>query len=291
MSTGCSSRQSVVLGIFSYVNCEPIRAVVESLLGSAVNIVRASPRKVGSMFVRRELDAATLPITYLLDESVGARVLDGLCIYSDVRTLSVGLFSKRHKSVRELPRSPVVVLTDESSVSAVIARHLLSSLGFEPRYHVMTIGDDLDDLLDKCDCALLIGDRALRALVRGYSQILDLGQAWRELTGRPIVYAVLAAREDVLEGSGHVVSKIVEILRRELRDVDRWIDRVVQSVSEYPRDLIESYFRHCIKYVMQEDLLRDLIGFELEVIRRSLGSDLSSRSCSLLQAREASRSP
>ena len=59
------------------------------------------------------------------------------------------------------------------------------------------MGPDLDTMLERCDGALLIGDRALdRAKSNPELVQLDLGQAWLELTGQPMVFGVFAARKD-----------------------------------------------------------------------------------------------
>ena len=52
-------------------------------------------------------------------------------------------------------------------------------------------------MLERCDGALLIGDRALdRAKLNPELVRLDLGQAWLDLTGQPMVFGVFAARKD-----------------------------------------------------------------------------------------------
>ena len=48
--------------------------------------------------------------------------------------------------------------------------------------------------------AVLIGDAALRAAHDNkHLHVTDLGQAWREWTGLPMVFAVWAARRDFAE--------------------------------------------------------------------------------------------
>ena len=51
------------------------------------------------------------------------------------------------------------------------------------------MGPDLDTMLERCDGALLIGDRALdRAKTNPELVRLDLGQAWLELTGLSLIH-------------------------------------------------------------------------------------------------------
>ena len=44
------------------------------------------------------------------------------------------------------------------------------------------------------DAVLLIGDRAMRACLPGFTYAYDLGQEWHDWTGLPFVYAVWAVR-------------------------------------------------------------------------------------------------
>ena len=56
------------------------------------------------------------------------------------------------------------------------------------------MGPDLSHMLDICDAALLIGDRALDEANRFPELVkLDLGSEWKRITGLPMVFAVFAA--------------------------------------------------------------------------------------------------
>jgi chorismate dehydratase len=52
-------------------------------------------------------------------------------------------------------------------------------------------------MLQEADAAVLIGDVALRTVISpGNLTVTDLGQAWREWTGLPMVFAAWAVRRD-----------------------------------------------------------------------------------------------
>ena len=83
----------------------------------------------------------------------------------------------------------------DSSSSVALLKFLLKERGLDPR--PVEMGPDLDTMLERCDGALLIGDRALdRAKTNPELVQLDLGQAWLDLTGQPMVFGVFAARKD-----------------------------------------------------------------------------------------------
>ena len=57
------------------------------------------------------------------------------------------------------------------------------------------MGPDLGQMLERCDGALLIGDRALDEAARHPELVrMDLGEAWKDWTGFPMVFAVYAPR-------------------------------------------------------------------------------------------------
>lgn len=88
-----------------------------------------------------------------------------------------------------------IAVPSDSSTSRTLLPWLLNNRGLEPR--IIEMGPDLTSMLERCDGALLIGDRALHEssehpeLVR-----LDLGTDWLEATGTPMVFGVFAARRD-----------------------------------------------------------------------------------------------
>jgi chorismate dehydratase len=47
------------------------------------------------------------------------------------------------------------------------------------------------------DAVLLIGDRAMKVPQEGFRDVVDLGQAWWEMTGLPFVFAMWVARPGV----------------------------------------------------------------------------------------------
>src|SRR5206468_1822862 len=80
----------------------------------------------------------------------------------------------------------------------LLARMLLAErYGAHPEY--FRCPPDLTEMLLEADAAVLIGDVALRATyeapARGLT-VTDLGAAWREWTGLPMVFAVWAVRRD-----------------------------------------------------------------------------------------------
>jgi chorismate dehydratase len=91
------------------------------------------------------------------------------------------------------------VATDESSrtSAALVEVFLRKFVGIAPGFTRQK--PQLDEMLKWHDAALLIGDAALQASVKGY-HVYDLAEQWRNWTGRPFVFAFWAVRQAGLAG-------------------------------------------------------------------------------------------
>jgi chorismate dehydratase len=126
---------------------------------------------------------------------------------SDGPVLSVNLVSTRPLDQLDGTR---VALGSTSRTGVLLARMLLRSrYGVTPEY--FSCPPDLTQMLLEADAGVLIGDVALRALHeapgRGL-EVTDLGLAWREWTGLPMVFAVWAVRRDFASAHPGVVKDV-----------------------------------------------------------------------------------
>ena len=95
------------------------------------------------------------------------------------------------------------IAMDISSRTSVALVRVLCARLFKIHPKIEAAGPDLPAMLGRCDAALIIGDNALfqppNVEHRLPVEVIDLGQAWTELTGLPFVYAFWAGREGALE--------------------------------------------------------------------------------------------
>jgi chorismate dehydratase len=159
--------------------------------------------------------------------------------------LSVNLVSTRPLADLTYSR---VALGATSRTGVLLARMLLAERhGVDPEY--FHCPPDLTQMLLEADAAVLIGDVALRALyeapARGLT-VTDLGQAWREWTGLPMVFAVWAVRRDFAAAHPGLVKDVHEGFLRS-RDLSlRELDEVAAAGARWePFDAatLASYFR------------------------------------------------
>lgn len=173
------------IGPVPYLNVLPLlEGLAESLPGS--EFVRATPRDLAGMLARAEVDIACVSTFEGL--RCGYSLIDGCAIACDGPVESVVLFSR--VPLREID----AIHLDPASLSSsallrIVAKELLE---IEPEWIEGTVGGSNDQrptTNNCCSAFLAIGDRAL-ALNRTWDgPKLDLGEAWKRLTGLPFVFA------------------------------------------------------------------------------------------------------
>jgi chorismate dehydratase len=135
-------------------------------------------------------------------------------IASDGPTLTVRIFS----------RVPIEQLTSlacdpDSHTSVALARIILKErYGLSPEFIDLRRANGAEG-----DARLLIGDKDVCEEPAGFEHQLDLGAAWKEMTGLPFVFAVWVAREGV--ELGDLPARLEQAKRGGLANVNRIIER------------------------------------------------------------------
>jgi chorismate dehydratase len=138
-----------------------------------------------------EVDLGLIPaIEYLHGDY---RLVSDMAIGSDGPTRSVAVFT-----ARPIERVKRLALDTSSRTSAALCRILCArQWGIAPVF--VPAAPDLETMLALADAALVIGDPALAIdTARAGVEKIDLGEAWRTLTGLPFVYAAWAGRPGTL---------------------------------------------------------------------------------------------
>ena len=108
------------------------------------------------------------------------------------------------------------------------------------------LGPDLKSMLQQCDGALLIGDRALRAASEYPSLVqLDLGAEWTRTTGLPMVFGIFAAHrsadeELMVEARTELVANYRSFLRDQSRREE--VVRLAAGKIGLTPDRMDQYF-------------------------------------------------
>ena len=176
----------------SYLNTAPL---VWSFLygqnhGKVEIVLDNAPARSAELLTLDRVDAALVPV-FAYQAIDGALLVPEVCVGVRQRVRSVCLVTKGEdlKEVRS-------VALDRSSRSSVALTKIIfrEFLGFEPQWR--DADPDIEVMLAEADCALLIGDPALR-LSENRFRIFDLAEVWNRFTGFGFVFAMWMTRREV----------------------------------------------------------------------------------------------
>jgi chorismate dehydratase len=185
--------QPIRIGAVTYLNTKPLICDLE-LLAPEAELVLDVPSRLADKLAVGQLDVALIPVIEYF-RTDGYTIVPNIAIASRGPVLSVTLFSR-------LPWSDIrrVALDFGSRTSSALTQVILRHrYGVKAEYVPLPLDADPESL--DTDAVLLIGDRAMRACLPGYTHAYDLGEEWTEWTGLPFVYAVWAVRPQTDLGS------------------------------------------------------------------------------------------
>ncbi len=240
----------ITIGAVSYLNALPLVHGLEDR--SDVRLVRQVPSALLAGLEHGKLDIALCPI---IDAQTTALDLDLIpcgAIGSHAETLTVGIFST-------VPLNRVERLSvDRDSHTSVALAQIVFSRTFDRIPDLVPLRSDASNEESPIEAALLIGDKVVtsRPDPSRYPFHLDLGRAWRDLTGLPFVFAAWMAIRGTEIGP---VSQTLEEIRSNNRFhletlVPLWARR-----HQWPPDLALVYLRDLLDF--------DLGPLQLQAIR------------------------
>jgi chorismate dehydratase len=241
----------VRLGAVSYLNTRPL---VEGLDARPDVALRFDvPARCADLVEAGEVDLGLVPIIEYARHADDYAVVPEVSIASLGAVDSVALFTRQ-----PIERVTSIALDVSSRTSAGLVR-LLCARHFGIRPTFVPAAPDIRTMLATADAALLIGDPALFLDPASVgAEKIDLGLAWRAMTGLPFVWAVWAGRTSAASPAVcrllydtrlRGVGSIATIARRERPD-----DPAAQA-------LVARYLRDTITYGLDAPLLAGAQAF------------------------------
>jgi len=228
------ARQKIQIGCVSYLNAKPLIYGLDE--ADDIRLTLDVPAKLIDGLRDRHFDVALLPIIDVqrLDD---VRILTSGGIGCDGPTLTVRIFSK-------VPFDKISVLACDthSHTSAAMARVILADVYDQ---HPKFIDFDHRHPTDEADAILLIGDKVVCEEPKGFDHQLDLGEAWKTLTGLPFVFAAWVARGDV--NLHDLANQLIRSKQLGMRNLDQIIQRDAIPRG-WPADLAHRYMTEYLKY-------------------------------------------
>jgi chorismate dehydratase len=243
------------LAASSYLNSAPlIWSFLHGTHRGSVNFVEAVPAHCARLLSESTVEGALVPVIEYQRIDGGALV-QNVCVGSRKEVLSVVLVSKN----KRLENIHTVALDESSRTSATLVKIIFREF-FDHEPEWTTRAPNLEDMLEKNDAALIIGDPGM-AFPRQGLNVWDMASRWKEHTGLGFVFAMWMVREDAIERAREVdfagardegVAHIEDIVRS-------YQDKIPMRADE-----LRNYLTENIVFKVDESMQRGLrLYFEL----------------------------
>ena len=175
-----------VLGRVTFINCDPVFHTIDANW----RLLSAPPSWLTGHLLRRDCISAPIPTADYASNRDKLSLIPEIGIVGRESVGSVLLFGNRTlESMRD------IALPSDSSTSNMLMKWILGQRGLDPK--LVPMGPDIEMMLESCDGALIIGDRAISAALSRPEMVrMDLGREWTNITGLPMVFGVFSARND-----------------------------------------------------------------------------------------------
>jgi chorismate dehydratase len=171
------------LGVVSFLNARPLIEGLEN--APEFELLYAVPSQLPALLNAGRVDAALTPVIDLARFGRSWEIVSDACIACDGETLTVRVFSR-------VPPARISVLhVDRDSHTSVVLAQALWGEKYGRRLETRPFRPGQ---ADGCQAVLLIGDKVVTHGVGGFDHQIDLGEAWRTLTGLPFVFATWTRR-------------------------------------------------------------------------------------------------
>lgn len=147
------------------------------------------PAKVAHALLEGEIDLGLIPVA-VIPKLKSSFIVTDYCIGSTDAVASVCLFSE--VPIEKIKR---VLLDYHSRTSAMLVTILLKHFWKKEVEYIRT-EDEFAEQINSNTAGLMIGDRCLA--LRGHKKYCyDLGEAWKQFTGLPFVYAAWVSNKPI----------------------------------------------------------------------------------------------
>lgn len=220
------------IGAVSYLNTKPLVEGLDDESANDFDVTFDLPSRLADRLASQGLDVALVPVIEAIANPEYTIVSDA-CIACQGPVWSVKLMSR-------VPGNEIKSLAlDEGSRTSCALTQVILDRKFEVRPDCESLTIDQDWKSAKTDAVLIIGDRAMNASAPEFPFVWDLGEEWNQMTGKPFVFAVWAARP------GSDLDRLKKILS-DSRDLG--LKNIEKIASEHAADYGLSK-EECLKYL------------------------------------------
>ncbi len=233
------------VGVVRYINTLPMIDGLGRLEG--MQLVPDVPSRLIGRLASGDVDLALCSVVDAVRGAVPAVIVPVGMIGCDGRTLTVRLYSRvPWEQVRT-----VAADTDSHTSRALAEVVLRRRFGAAPVFRDFAQASGSRD--PGTDAMLMIGDKVIAdaPAAGAWPHELDLGEAWREWTGLPFVFAAWLARADMGEEARARVRTAARVLDHQRRHNRGRIDGIVAREAAphgWPADLAREYLGGLLRF-------------------------------------------
>lgn len=225
--------EHTVIGKISYTNSWPVYHHFDpASLSFQAEMVSAVPAVLNQGMAAGDIHVGALSSFAYAAASDRLLLLPGLSVSADGPVRSILLFSRM--PVEQIGSARIAV-TNTSATSVNLLKILMhKALGAAPEY--ISAEPDLPAMMDQAEAGLLIGDHAIRASWEDHGYyVTDLGELWKEWTGRSMTFAVWAVNRKAAERNPEAIAEISEAFGRSklrsLKDMSPVIHEACRTIG------------------------------------------------------------
>ena len=248
-----SPKSAIRVGAVSFLNTRPLVAGLEHLQRWSIQL--APPSQLVHLLADDEVDLALCSSVDLLTAPFDVAWLASTPLACSGETLTVRLFSK--VPIDELTE----IHCDTDSHTSIALLKVLCAEHWKIDVECVPLGDS------DASARLLIGDKVVDAQgEEGWPVQVDLGQAWKDYSGLPFVFAVWMGRSDrseLIKRAGRVIDHQYRLNRHRLP----WIVARESAQHGWASEEAHGYLTEHIQYGFAQPEMDGLMLF-LELCRK-----------------------
>jgi chorismate dehydratase len=223
------------VGHINFLNCLPLTySLRREDFARGMQVVAGVPSVLNNDIVNHRLDVSPVSSIVYARNHESLKLLPEVCISTNGTVQSIILVSR--KPVEEL-RDDKIVLTAKSATSHCLLKIILSkAYGAKPNYYVRNVSP-YQPIPEDAAASLLIGDDALYVNLHRESGLYyyDLGEEWKKLTGKWMVYAVWVVNRNFAMDSPELLQLVYDRITRGFRyGYERKADAIRSILMEKP---------------------------------------------------------
>ena len=225
-------------GIVKYLNTKPLLYGIEnSPVLHEISLIPGYPAEIARMLEKGQIDLGLVPVAAIPNIKKG-NIISDYCIGCNGPVASVCIFS-------EVPMEDIkeVYMDYQSRTSVQLAKILLRN-HWKSDAAFIDADPDFRELIKGTTAGLVIGDRAFEQRKKSAFSY-DLGEAWKEYTGLPFVFAAWVSNK-----------KLERTFVQNFNAANKWgLDHIDEVVRQFPYALfnLQHYYNDCISYELNEE--------------------------------------